>query len=194
MKTRTKQQTASDRDLPQRSVSVLVSGFSRQSAVRIEEIASTIESVPDFHLTGLDEIIYDPDWETPSAYELQASNCPRKSKGVFLHDKRQILVFSFDDPDELEHILFHEIGHHVFDRVLESTLRKKWVTLINPDSRHVTRYATLDPLEDFAECYAMFMRNPKKLETIHTKYSFLRDHVFAGVAFNPKRGHIDISV
>jgi hypothetical protein len=113
---------------------------------------------------------------------------------VFLHDKRQILVFSFDDAAELQHILYHEIGHHVFDRVLESTLRKKWVTLINPDSRHVTRYATIDPLEDFAECYAMFVRDPKKLQTIHAKYTFLRDHVFAGIAYNEKQGHIDISV
>ena len=194
MKTRTKQRTAADRDQPQRSVSVLVSGFSRQSTVSIEEISAIIGALPDFHLADLDEIIYDPDWETPSAFELQANNCPRKSKGVFLRDKRQILVFDFDDAEELQHILYHEIGHHVFDRVLESALRKKWVTLINPDSRYVTRYAKRDALEDFAECYAIFLRDPKKLEAIYKKYNFMREQVFAGIAYNAKRGHIDISV
>lgn len=194
MRTRIKQTTVADRDKAKRSINVLVSGFARQSMVSIEEITSTIDSLPAFHLVGLDEIIYDPDWETPSAFELQLSSCPRKSKGVFLRDTRKILVFNFDNPTELQHILYHEIGHHVFDRILESALRKNWVTLINPGSRHITRYAKRNALEDFAECYAMFLRDPQQLQSIYGKYSFLRDNVFAGIAYNAKQGHIDINV
>jgi hypothetical protein len=160
----------------------------------VDDISSTIDALPTFHLAGLDQIVYDPDWETGSGFALRQSQCPRRSKAVFLRDERKILVFNFEHLAELRHILYHEIGHHVFDRILDSMLRKKWVTLINPHSRHVTRYAARNAMEDFAECYAIFIRDPKKLQKIHRKYVFLRDDVFAGIALNLEQGHIDMTV
>jgi hypothetical protein len=194
MRIQTKQQTASDRGQTRRSVNVLVSGFNRQSMARVDEISSTIDVLPTFHLAGLDQIVYDPGWETGSGFALRQTQCPRRSKAVFLRNERKILVFNFADLPELRHILYHEIGHHVFDRVLESALRRKRVTLINPHSRHVTRYAARNAIEDFAECYAVFVRDPKKLQKIHRKYIFIRDHVFAGIALNLEQGHIDMIV
>jgi len=194
MRVQTKQQTASDRGRSRRAVNLLVSGFSRQAIASVEQISSTVDVVPTFHLAGLDQIVYDPGWETGSGLALRQNQCPRRSKAVFLRNERKILVFEFDNLAELRHILYHEIGHHVFDRVLESALRRKWVTLINPHSRHVTRYAARNALEDFAECYAIFVRDPKQLQKIHRKYVFLRDWVFAGIALNLEQGHIDMIV
>lgn len=190
-----KHRTIYDRDDRNRpSLNLLVSGFSRQSRVGIEDISAVVDALPASHLTGLDEIIYDPDWETSTALALQNSHCPRRSKAVYLRGKRRVLVFRFDDLEQLRHILCHEIGHHVFDRVLASKLRKEWVTVINPRSRYVTRYAMRNALEDFAESYAVFVLDPKAMLAHRKKYKFIRDRVFAGVACNVQQGHIDAYV
>jgi hypothetical protein len=192
MRTQTKRQTLADRDHPRRSVNVLVSGFAHQSLVSVDDISASINALPSYHLAGLDKIIYDPHWKTPAAIELRYGRYPPKGKAVFVRNERTILVFSIDNPTEFQHILYHEIGHHVFDRVLASAVRKQWVTVINPHSRHITGYAARNALEDFAECYATFVVDPKKLEELYRKYVFLRDNVFAGVAYNLSKGHIDI--
>jgi hypothetical protein len=194
MRVQKKPRTAWDRGQAQQSINVLVSGFAEQSSVSIAEVAATLNSLPAFHLVGLDQVIYDPKWETGSALALQETSCSRQSKAVFLKAERKILVFRFDDSEELRHILYHEIGHHVFERVLDSKQRKRWVTVLNPGSRHVTRYAARNAMEDFAESYATFMRNPKAVEKIYRKYAFLRDDVFAGIALNLEQGHVDISI
>jgi hypothetical protein len=182
-----------DRAKTRGSLNVRVSGFSRQSAVSIDAVVATIDTLPAFHLVGLNEIVYDPHRETASAVALQRNGYSAKSKGAFMRESREVLVFAFDGLPQLQHILYHEIGHHVFDRVLASPLRKQWTTLINPHSRHVSDYAARNTLEDFAECYATFVLDPKKLQDITTKYVFLRDHVFNGVAYNLEQGHLDMS-
>lgn len=175
-------------------MNVLVSGFSDQSIVTVEDVTAAINCLPTFHLVGLDQVIYDPEWETRSALALQETGCPRQSKAVFLRDDRKILMFDFDDHDEFRHILYHEIGHHVFSRILDGVLRKRWVMMINPRSRHITRYATRNAMEDFAESYATFVRDPESIERIYRKYVFLRDQVFAGIAHNKDKGHLDYSI
>jgi hypothetical protein len=194
MRVQSKHQTIADREQARAQLNLLLSGFRAQARVSAEQVAAAIDVLPMFHLTGLDQIIYDPSWDTRSGFALRQRHCPRRSKAVFLRAERKILVFSFEDIAELEHILYHEIGHHVFDRVLDGRLRKKWVTAINPRSRHITRYASRTAAEDFAESYAVFVRDPKALARIPRKYTFLRDDVFAGIALNVEKGHIDVSV
>lgn len=194
MRVQKKLRTFADRQRATRGLNVLVSGFAEQALVSVERIAAAINTLPAFHLVGLDQIIFDPKWETRSALALRETSCPRRSKAVFLKDDRKILVFQFDDASEFTHVLYHEIGHHVFARVLDSRQRKRWVTLLNPRSRHITRYARRNAMEDFAECYAVFVRDPKVMEAIYRKYIFLRDEVFDGIAFNLEAGHVDISV
>lgn len=194
MRVQTKQQTIADREQTRAQLNLLLSGFRAQQRVRAEQVAAAVDIVPMFHLAGLDQIIYDPNWDTRSGFALRQTHCPKRSKGVFLRAERKILVFGFADLDELEHILYHEIGHHVFDRILSARLRKKWVTAINPRSRYITRYAARTAAEDFAESYAVFVRDPKALARIPRKYSFMRDDVFAGIALNIQKGHIDVSV
>jgi hypothetical protein len=193
MRTQTKQTTLSDRGQTRRSVKVLVLGFAEQRSVSIDEITAAINALPSHHLVGLDKIIYDPNWQTPTAIGLRFGYFPPKGKAVYVRNEKTILVFKFDDPVEFLHILHHELGHHVFDRVLDSSLRKQWVTVINPRSRHISGYAARNALEDFAECYATFVLDPKKLEDLYRKYIFLRDKVFGGVAYNLSTGHVDIS-
>ncbi len=193
MRTHTKKPTAPDFGKAKPSIKLLVSGFARQSRVSVNDIAAIIDAVPAGHLARLDMITYDPDWETDSALTLR-DTCPKGSKAVYLRKEHRILVFDFDSPEQFRHILYHEIGHHVFERVLSSYARKRWVTIINPHSRYVTRYAARNAAEDFAESYAVFLRDPKRLELILRKYTFLRDEVFEGIAINLECGHLDVSV
>jgi hypothetical protein len=48
-----------------------IAGFSRQSIVSISQIVQAIDLLPAFHLEGLREIVYAPDWNptlTPDPY------------------------------------------------------------------------------------------------------------------------------
>jgi len=135
-----------------------------------------------------------PTGETTPALRLLDAACPRESKAVYAQRERRILVFDFASLRQFRHVLHHEIGHHVFERVLDSTWRKRWVALFKPGSRFITRYAARNAAEDFAECYATFVRNPKRLERLTTKYAFLRDNVFGGIANNLEQGHVDMLV
>src|ERR1051325_8157905 len=145
MRIQTKHQTVADRERSLPQLNLLVSGFNRQARVRVEQIAAAIDALPAFHLAGLDQIIYDPAWETRSGFALRQTRCPRRSKAVFLRGERKILVFGFDDASELEHILYHEIGHHIFDRVLDTRLRKKWIGVpgdgVAEEPRHLAGHA-----------------------------------------------------
>lgn len=187
-----KQPTASDQSRKKTSVNVLISGFARQSQLSVEDISAIVDSLPAFHLVSLDMITYDPDWATNTAQRLLDAPCPKRSKAVYVREERRILVFNFDNASELKHALYHEIGHHVFERIVDSTIRKRWVTDVNPNSNHVTNYAAENSDEDFAESYAIFVQNPERLREIPKKYVFMRDEIFSGVARNIKRGHLDV--
>jgi hypothetical protein len=188
----TKQSTVSDLKKKRTSLNVLISGFARQSKVSVKTITAIVDATPAFHLVGLDMITYDPQWETTSAQKLLDDSCSTSSKAVYMRGDRRILVFGFDDLAQFKHVLYHEIGHHVFERVIDSTLRKEWVTVVNPKSTHVTDYAAQSAAEDFAESYSVFLNDPARLQKIPTKYVFMRDKIFSGVARNLKQGHLDV--
>lgn len=192
MRIHTKHSTASDQGKNRTSLNVLISGFARQSQLSIEDIAAIVDSVPAFHLSGLDMITYDPGWETKSAQALLDASCPKRTKAVYIGAERRILVFNFDNASELRHALYHEIGHHIFERVISGALRKRWVTDITPNSNFVTPYAASNSDEDFAESYAIFLHDAERLREIPKKYAFLRDEIFSGVVRNVERGHLDV--
>ena len=194
METHRKNPTLADSGHAEGRVRVLVTCFSRQKIVTVQDIVELVDRLPDYHLVGLDEITYDPKRELDPGSDWWQPGCRSRHKAAYFPEEQRVVVYEFDTKRLFSHVLLHEIGHHVFDRVLESDLRKKWMTQVSRKARHVTRYAAKNPEEDFAECYAVFVHSPKKLQQIGRKYVFLRDRVFSGICFNPKKLHLDVAI
>ena len=162
-------------------LNLLLSGFSGQDIVSVGDVLSAIDLIPSFHLEGLREIVYLPEY-APAASGL---SCPGFSRsepmGEFVQRERRIFVYRFDSPSVFFQMVHHEIGHFVFFLVIGSRVKKRWVTEIFPGSRCVTAYASVNPWEDFAETYAYYMLHPHVLEEeLPEKHAFMRDCVFSG--------------
>jgi hypothetical protein len=182
-----------DRAMPHGRINLRISGFSSQSVVALDSIKSAIDALPRYHLSGIDEIRYQTD-------HLYITNdgeyfyTPRFSKAVFVQNDKIILMHDFKSLEEFHHVIYHEIGHHVFYRIINGAIRKQWVTDIYRSSRPVTQYGHKNASEDFAECYAYFLTKPKQLNVIDSKYRFMRDKIFGGVSMELMRGHIDLKI
>ena len=158
-------------------VRLWLAGFSAQDIVSTEEIVAAVDRVPDHQLEGLRGVIYDPERATQ---DLDAYSAPWgfNVKGAFFRVERCIVLYHFASKSRFEHILYHEIGHYVFQYILDSYQRQNWVTRIYPRSRHVTQIAGRNANEDFAESYAAFLRNRPHLLQIPQKHAFMRNEVF----------------
>ena len=195
----TKLPTLPDRGKQQGKVQLLISGFAEQDIVSVGDVIKALEILPNHHLQGLNEIIYDPDRVFQQPDEDQPPEVYTRlpnpnSKAEFIQPKRIIAVYDFDSAALFHQILYHEIGHYVFYLILDKGIKKQWVTRIYPTSNHITAYASTNASEDFAETYAAFVQHPKTLEDLPAKYQYMRDHVFNGIAYNPKRGHLDVVI
>jgi hypothetical protein len=162
-------------------LSLLLSGFSEQSVVSVDNIVRAIDGIPGFHLEGLREIVYLPDY-APAATVVPCTGFSRSGPmGEFVQRERRIFVYRMNCPAVFFQMLHHEIGHFVFFLVIGSRVKKRWVTEISPNSRCVTAYAAVSPWEDFAETYAYYLLHRQSLENqLPNKLAFMRDHVFSG--------------
>ncbi len=152
----------------------LIKGFSKQDIVSVDWIVATVKRVPRHHLRNITAIVYDPGRRFQRSY-FNPKPVNYSARGQYdLSPVEHILVYRFETPAECQHILFHEIGHHVYNRVITSSLKKQWVTGIYPNSKHVSEYASTNASEDFAESYAFFYTNPKRLARIREKFKFIR--------------------
>jgi len=79
--------------------------------VSVEQIVNWVEAVPTFHLVGLPAIINGPQHQLDPA--VMDSDMPASAahKAQYVKAERHILVHDFADTAELQHILYHEIGH-----------------------------------------------------------------------------------
>jgi hypothetical protein len=157
-----------------------IAGFSRQSIVSISQIVQAIDLLPAFHLEGLREIVYAPDWNPTLTPDPCSPRPPGQVKGEFRQRERRIIFFDFDSADLFYQVLYHEIGHFVFFLALNSKVKKHWVTEIYPRSACITPYGTVNASEDFAETYACYVRDPEALKQLPEKYAFMRDCIFSG--------------
>lgn len=163
---------------------VRVTGFGRQRRIPLGRIAAALGALPGFHLEGLREIEYDPErlGQKATGYFLPPRvYTPLPNLGCaaeFLQDEEKIAVYRFASEEELLHLLYHEIGHHVCQRVLGGSARKRWVTEIHPRSGPVSAAGARNAREDFAECYALYVRDPGRLRAFPAKHAFLQDEVF----------------
>jgi hypothetical protein len=158
-----------------------LSGFSEQEIVPVDDIVRAIDRLPDFHLEGLREIAYLPEYARDASLPPYPAYPRCEPKGEFVQTERRIYVYGFDRPAMFFHMLYHEIGHFVFFLVIGSRVKKNWVTELSPGSPRVTAYAGTNPWEDFAETYAYYVLNPGLLESeLPEKHAFMRDSVFSG--------------
>ena len=162
-------------------LSLLLSGFSGQSIVSVDDIVRAIDGIPGFHLEGLREIVYLPDY-APVASAVPCTGFSRSEPmGEFVQRERRIFVYRLNCPTVFFQMLHHEIGHFVFFLVIGSRVKKRWVTEIYPNSRCVTAYAAVSPWEDFAETYAYYLLHRRVLgKELPNKLAFMRDYVFSG--------------
>ena len=169
---------------PGARIAVRLKGFGTQSLVATEPIVSTLRHLPESHLQGLQEIEYDPEriGQKAAGYFLPPrvyTPLPNlRSAAEYLPDEAKIVVYEFDSPASLYELLFHEIGHHVCRHVISGTIRKHWVTQVHPREPAVSPQGSRNALEDFAEAYALFARNPEQLRRSPAKHAFFRDEIF----------------
>ncbi len=114
MKQHRKGTTFSDRDQSVGTVSLAIRGFSDQARVDVEQIVIWVEAAPAFHLVGLSAIIYDPQHLLDMATADSVVPVHATHKAQYVKAEQHILVHDFDDAEELQHILYHELGHHVW--------------------------------------------------------------------------------
>lgn len=157
-----------------------IAGFSRQQIVSIPQIVQAIDILPSFHLEGLREIVYAPEWLAEHPFDYISARLSGHKKGEFRQNERKIVFFNFDDVGLFYQILYHEIGHFVFFLALNSRAKKRWVTEIFPNSQCISHYGATNASEDFAESYACYVRNPEALAQLPVKFAFMRDWVFSG--------------
>jgi len=194
METYSKKPTLYDRGTPKGKIKLTVSGLKDQQILSLDDVTQAIDALPSRHLNGINELRFQEDHTYVNEYGEEVLTTPKSTKGVFVQQDRIILMHHFDDIAEFKHILYHEIGHHVFYRIITGTQRHHWVTRIHPDSFVITRYAGRNASEDFAESYACFLLDPKQLLNLPEKYRFLRDDIFGGVSVNLEQQHVDLSI
>jgi hypothetical protein len=165
-------------------IALRIKGFGAQSRVTTESIASALRGLPEFHLEGLQEIEYDPErmGQKATGYFLPPrvyTPLPNfRCAAEYLPDDAKIAVYEFDSEQSLYDLLFHEIGHHVCRCVISGAVRKRWVNQIHPSEPAVSPAGSRNALEDFAEAYALFVRNPERLRERPKKHAFFREEVF----------------
>jgi hypothetical protein len=176
-----KSRTAAKEAIGAGKLNLLLEGFSRQDVVPVDDIVHAVDRVPSFHLSGLRQIVYLPEFAQAAAMLVCPVMPGAEPKGEFVQRERRIFVYAFDSPATFFQMLYHEIGHFVFYLVAGSRVKKRWVTELSPGSCCVTQYASTNAWEDFAETYAFYLLHPHLLEReLPVKYAFMRDCIFSG--------------
>lgn len=163
-------------------VPLLVVNFEQQSIVSRQEIRDAVLALPKTHIRGINMIRYDPFRTIASTLAYVGQNpAPISSHGLFYYDQEfaVIVLFRFAHRAAFLHVLYHEIGHFVFLRVLSQADRDQWMYRIRPQFPDtVTPYAHKNSREDFAECYAFFCTQPDRLRQFPQRFTFFAEQVF----------------
>ncbi len=163
-------------------VNLLLSGFYKQRLVTNEQIVEALSALPSRHIEGLQVIKYDPEREIQRALATTKNvRIERHVMGAFYYasDLAGIVIYRFDNELDFYHMLYHELGHYVFLRILNQALRDEWIYRVRGStSLFVSHYAATTAVEDFAECYAHFCVFPQVLAKIPAKMRFIAETVF----------------
>ena len=145
-------------------VRVALPGFHRAGA---RQLVTALAVLPDFHLAGLRYVKFDPERGVVMA-------------GWYDHEARGIHIFCATDIPDLLETLYHEIGHHVFWKVLSIDQRADWVMVVSPGAGSVSLYAERNAREDFAETYAWYVLDYIEPASLEAKLKFMHEVVFRG--------------
>lgn len=168
---------------------LLIADFDRQNIVSKNQVVQAVRRLPQRHYAGIKAIRYDP-YRTLATYLAVLQNKPSspRTKGLYYQDEELnvIVLFEFSTQAQFYHILYHEIGHYAFLRVLTQPERDQWLYTVRPNEpRFVSQEARQNAREDFAECYAAYCTRPEHLAHLPQKYTYFRDVVFAEGAGTP---------
>ncbi len=162
---------------------LLVANFERQNIVAKSQVIQAVKRLPRAHYEGLQAIRYDPHrtFATHLSFVHQKPFSLR-TRGFYYHesDLSVIIIFPFKTSSEFYHVLYHEIGHYVFLRVLSQAHRDQWFHKIRPrENQFVSSPARQNSREDFAETYAYYCTKPHQLRVVPIKAQFFREVVFS---------------
>jgi len=137
---------------------LLIANFDAQEIVTREQVVEAVLRLPAPHIHGIQVVRYDPRREIATTLSyLEERPTVVSSHGLFFHDRETavIVLFQFDSVAGFLHVLYHEVGHYVFLRVLTQEQRDDWMYRVRRrESAGVTAYARRNAREDFAETYA----------------------------------------
>jgi hypothetical protein len=153
---------------------LIIKDFNRQNILSPDEVAMYVNALPRAHLRGLQTILYKP------VHEFRQLNIPidQGCKGAFFPEFQSIIIFNLVDKSLAPHIIYHEIGHYVFHRVIDSYIRKEWTTRVHPFSPPTSVYGGRNAVEDFAETYAVYARDPRLVAKNIARQGFMRNKIF----------------
>lgn len=155
-------------------ISLALTGFKSQNIISLDELKQCVTSIPLNHLAGLLEISYQPVAQALYPGLSRAHLCDAE----YIQELRKIIIYKAADKTTLKHIIAHEVGHYVFQHIIEQSLRYTWTNQISPRANYVTKYAQTNASEDFAECYAIYLWDESTLRNIPLKHQFFQTHIF----------------
>ncbi len=161
-----------------------VTSFESCELISNQELCNYIETnIPVEHLEGCTGITYNPNAECFQDHP--------DALGCYSEVTREISInehMTLEGTNGLLETVTHEIGHNVHTSLREASpdLALVWNELYETSyatgCEFISEYATTTPFEDFAECYANYIRNPEVLALVcPTKFAFMDKFVFNGI-------------
>lgn len=169
-------------------IKLIISGFSSQNFVSVDEIIKALEILPNDHIGNLKMIKYDKDKRSlkyPYSFNLRSSI--NNIVGIYDEILKGIVIFPFKNIQDFYDVFYHEIGHFVYHHVLSQNMKFVWVTKINRNSPLVTNYAGKNASESFAETYLFYVLRNSELNLNDLKYRFFYNFVFKTFIPNVKK-------
>ena len=163
-----------------------VSNFENSELASTAEICEYInKNIPSEHLIGCPQIEYNPE------ASVFVNECP---EALGAYDTRSGEIFinehnSLEGSNGMLETITHEIGHNAHANLEKEAphLAEHWSKMYRESlvkdffvgDGFVSEYAKTSQYEDFAECYANYVRNPEALAFLcPEKYAFMDQYVF----------------
>ena len=168
---------------------LIIANFDRQHIVTKKQVVAAVQRLPYSHYSGIRAIRYDPYRTLATNLSfIQQKSYSQRAKGLYYHEQELsvIIIFQFRTMAQFYHILYHEIGHYVFLRVLTQEQRNQWFYTIRPSEKNcISDQAKQNSREDFAETYAYYCTVPSQLKILPNKATYFQDAVFSGKTLQP---------
>ncbi len=161
-----------DNDLSIQKLNLLISGFGLQQIVPVDDVIDAICRLPAKHIKKLKVIKFDPNKNISFLFRHQRQI---SQLGEYLLSHDAVVIYRFYSYDECFHVLFHEIGHHIYFKFLSSQQKKQWVTQVYRSEKGISKLGERNACEDFAECYAFYLTQPSSLRLLADKYKFISE-------------------